>query len=256
LLEGVPWQTELLEATDAGAPAADAGAPVPGKGIGTISIPLGAREARPIVVALHGAGDRPEWECGSWRGITSAYPILICPRGHGPETALGWRSPEDTRARIERAVAAAKRMLPGWVRDDVPRVLVGFSMGAVHAASVAAREPMLYRRVTLTESGFAPESSMAFGRPWATGGGERLALLCTTPGCVAPYRAAAANVARHHVPARVNVVGTHSHGMFEEVVRSMRRDWPWLVAGAPGWEAYRPPEEEALPGRTEVFPPR
>ena len=67
-------------------------------------------------------------------------------------------------------------------------------------------------------------------------------------------RNAARNVARNHVPARMNIAGTNEHGMWNEVVRSMRRDWPWLVEGAAGWEAYVPPlEDTPLPGRTETF---
>jgi hypothetical protein len=32
----------------------------------------------------------------------------------------------------------------------------------------------------------------------------------------------------------------------------VRRDWPWLVEGAEGWEGYVPPSE-ALPGKTEPY---
>lgn len=106
----------------------------------------------------------------------------------------------------------------------------------------------------LGESAYSNASAMAFGAPWALGGGERVVFLCTTPGCEAPYRAAARNAARGPVTVRLNIAGTREHGIFEEVVRSMRRDWPWLVQGAPGWESYVPPVEEApLPGRSETW---
>src|SRR5688500_18592409 len=36
--------------------------PVPGYGVAVVSMPLGAREPRPVVLALHGNYDRPEWQ--------------------------------------------------------------------------------------------------------------------------------------------------------------------------------------------------
>src|SRR5262249_55456731 len=55
--------------------------PVQGFGEATVSVPLGATEARPLLIALHGNFDRPEWQCGTWRGITHGYPFIVCPRG-------------------------------------------------------------------------------------------------------------------------------------------------------------------------------
>jgi hypothetical protein len=128
-------------------------------------------------------------------------------------------------------------------------------MGATQAAQLAAAEPSIYPRVVLAESAYAPEPALAFAKPWAAGGGERAIFLCTTPGCEATYRGAARNVARRGVPARLNIAGTTEHGMWEAVVRSMRRDWPWMVEDASGWADFVPPVEEApLPGKTEVFP--
>ena len=49
-----------------------------------VSVPLGATSARPIMVAAHGAGDRSEWACGAWRGVTDAFPFIVCPQG-GPD---------------------------------------------------------------------------------------------------------------------------------------------------------------------------
>src|SRR5262245_45833853 len=51
--------------------------------LGFASIPIGAREPRPIMIALHGGSERPERACSAWRGITEAYPFVVCPRGWG-----------------------------------------------------------------------------------------------------------------------------------------------------------------------------
>jgi len=227
--------------------------------LGVVAVPLGAREPRPIMVALHGGSDHPEWACTAWRGITNGYPFVVCPRGVGAsDAALGWSSPADTKARVARAIAAVKKIFGAtWVREAPVVLLVGFSMGATQAALLAQGDPRTYARVALAESAYAPEPVMTFAGPWGAGGGERALLLCTTKGCEAPYRNAARNVAAHHGRARLNIAGTSEHGMWDEVVRSMRRDWPWLVEGVAGWETYSPPVEDSpLPGKTETFDPR
>lgn len=241
-LEGFPAEVDLLP---------PAGAKDPTR-YGMVTVPLGAREPRPLVVALHGGSDRPEWACSAWRGISEGHAFVVCPRGPGSESALGWSSPADTRVRVDRAVAAARAMFGDFIADG-PTVLVGFSMGATQAALLAASDPTRYPRVVLTESSYAPDAAIAFSRPWGKGGGERVLFACTTPGCPGVYRSAAKIAARNHVSARLNDAKTTSHGMWVEVVASMRRDWPWLVAGVPGWERYVAPAPEGLPGSTESF---
>ena len=249
-LAGFPAQMELLDPPDG-----DAGTKT--TKLGVLSVPLGAHEPRPIMVALHGGSDHPEWACNAWRGIINAYAFLVCPHGTGTnEASLAWASPADTKARIARAVDATRKKFGSWVRE-APVVLVGFSMGATQAALLARSDPKTYPRVALAESAYAPEAAMAFAGPWAAGGGERAIFLCTTVGCEGPYRSAARNVAQHHAPARLVIAGTNAHGMWDDVVRAMRRDWPWLVEGVAGWESYVPPLEDGpLPGKTELFDPR
>jgi len=250
VLEGYPWQMDLDDVLD------DGGIAKPK--LGVLSVPLGAREPRPIMLALHGGSDRPEWACSAWRGVVAAYPFLVCPRGAGGnEKALGWIGLADTKVRLARAIAATKKIFGKWVREDVPIVIVGFSMGATQTALLAQSEPQVYRRVVLVESSYNVDPAIAFAKPWAQGGGERALFGCTTSGCEGPYRKATSNVAVQKRPSRLNVAGTRDHGMWADVVRSLRRDWPWVVEDTPGWEKYEPPVEESeLPGRTERFDPR
>jgi len=244
-LGGVPWQFDLVEEVDGGAKAATK--------IGVVSVPLGARERRPIVVAMHGGSDQPGWACGEWRGVTNAYPFIVCPRGSGSESALYWASLPDTQARVARAIAATRKLFPTWIAEG-PTVLVGFSMGATQAILLARGDPKTYRRVVIAESAYDPDPAIAFAKPWTAGGGERAIFLCTTVACEATYANAARNVARYGVPARLNIAGTNQHGIWAVVVRSMRRDWPWLVEGVAGWEGYTPAvESEPLPGKTQSF---
>ncbi len=237
-LAGFPEQLELLDGKDE---------------IGVVSVPLGAREARPIMIALHGGSEKPERACPEWRAVTEGYPFVVCPRGWGGnESRLGWRGASDTNQRIARAVAATKRTFGAWVEDTRTLVLAGFSMGAIQVALAARRDPQTYRRIVVGDAAHDPRAALTFAGQWVAGGGERALFLCTTSGCEPSMRAAAKNVARVGAKARLNIAPTQKHGLSEPVVQSVRRDWPWLVDGAEGWEGYVAPSED-LPGKTEPY---
>ncbi len=221
--------------------------------LGVVSVPVGAREPRPLMIALHGGSEMAEHTCAAWREITEAYAFVVCPRGWGgDERRLGWRNADDTSRRITRAVEAAKKTFGPWIQATPTVVLAGFSMGAVQVALVARRQPETYRRIVIGDSAHRPRSALTFAAAWAKGGGERALFLCTTSGCEPSMRAAARNVAREKASARLNIAPTQKHALSTLVVQSVRRDWPWLVEGAEGWEGYVAPSEE-LPGKTEPY---
>jgi len=209
-----------------------------------------------MMIALHGGSEKPDVACDAWRLVVEDYAFVVCPRGFGGnEKRLGWRTPADTQERIVRAVSATKKMFGTAVKDTPTMVLAGFSMGATQAAHVARTTPQMYRRVAIGDAAYEPQSSLTFAPKWTAGGGERALFLCTTSGCEPSMRAAAKRVANEHAPARLNIAATQKHGLSPEAGRSLRRDWAWLVEGAPGWESF-PASFSAttdLPGKTESF---
>jgi len=237
-LGGYPEQLELFDGDDK---------------LGVVSVPLGAREPRPLMIALHGGSEKVEHACAAWREITDAYAFVVCPHGWGgDELRLGWRNAADTNRRISRAVEATRKTFGAWIKETPTIVLAGFSMGAVQVALVASRQPQTYRRIVIGDSAHRPGSALTFAPAWVKGGGERALFLCTTSGCEPSMRAAAKKVEREKAKARLNIAPTQKHGLSEPVVQSVRRDWPWLVEGAEGWEGYVAPSEE-LPGKTEPY---
>lgn len=241
-LAGFPEQLELLEGTEK---------------VGVVSVPLGARERRPVMIALHGGSEKPERACAAWRGVMDAYAFVVCPRGFGGrESALGWRTAADTSGRIERALGAARTIFGSWILETSSHVLVGFSMGGSQVALVARSDPHRYRRIVVGDSAHDPAPANTFSPTWIGGGGERAIFLCTTSGCEPSLRAAARKVASNGAPARLNVAPTQVHGLSELAVQSMRRDWPWLVEGAEGWTTYAHADVTTPPGTTETFEPK
>lgn len=225
--------------------------------LGVVSVPLGARERRPVLIAIHGGSERPERACAAWRSVMDAYAFVVCPRGFGgKESALGWRTAADTTGRIERALGAAKQIFGSWILETSSYVLVGFSMGGSQVALVARSDPHRYRRIVVGDSAHDPAPANTFSRTWVDGGGERAIFLCTTSGCEPSLRSAARKVAASGAPARLNVAPTQVHGLSELAVQSMRRDWPWLVEGAEGWASYAVAETTPPPGTTEMFEPK
>lgn len=222
--------------------------------LGFVSVPLGARESRPIMVAIHGGSDRPERACAAWRHVAEAYPFVVCPRGFGGNDArLGWRTSSDTAQRVARAVAATKALFPSWVKETRAVVLAGFSMGGSQVALLARGDAQRYRRLVVGDSAHDPQPALTFSGAWLAGGGERAIFLCSTSGCEPSFRKAAHNVAALKGLARLNIAATQVHGLSEPVAQSMRRDWGWLVEGAEGWETYVAPTAATLPGKTESF---
>lgn len=229
-----------------------------GEPLGFVSVPIGAHEPRPIVVALHGGSDRPERACPAWRVAADAYPFVVCPRGWGGnERRLGWRGVADSTARIARAVAAVKKTFGAWVKDTPAIVLAGFSMGATEVARIAESDPKTYRRIVIGDAAHDPRSSLTFSRAWAAGGGERALFMCTTSGCEPSMRAAAKRVAaqKTSASARLVIAPTQVHALSERAASSLRRDWKWLVEGVEGWDGYVASASAPEGTRTEPYEP-
>src|SRR5690606_15835456 len=101
-----------------------------------VSLPLGATEKRPVVVALHGNYDRPEWQCEIWRGITGGFAFVLCPRGipraGAPKSEDRWEyaGVDKTEKELVAGLEALAKRYPSWV-DEGPVLFTGFSLGAI-----------------------------------------------------------------------------------------------------------------------------
>src|ERR1700722_2798504 len=120
--------------SDAGAPPALAplprffeALPVAGHPDAWISLPTGATGKRPVVVVIHGAGDRPDWQCGGWRRATGEFAFVVCPRG---TYAPGDSTKNDIRytqqggaallAYLDASLAALQARYPAYADTSTP----------------------------------------------------------------------------------------------------------------------------------------
>lgn len=204
---------------------------MPGFGNAFVVAPQGIRAPRPVVVALHGYADRPEWQCGAWTGVTEARFFVLCPRGLALPTPPGnfaFGSILDTEREVFAALAALEQRFPGYIGKE--RVLVGYSLGASRAAQLAARHPERFPRVALVEGGAAEWTARA-SRSFREGGGERLLLVCSQAGCEGLLRGLERQSQGPSTEVRVDYLGPFGHTLGPKVTAKLKEPWRWLAHG-------------------------
>jgi hypothetical protein len=196
---------------------------------------VGITEPRPVVVALHGHGDRPEWACGEWRGVTHAHPFVLCPHGvpagAAKDRGLSFGSIAQTTREIDLGLKALEKRFPGYVAKG-PLVLVGFSLGAIQGSPIASAAPERFPLAMLAEGGVSHWNANRL-RAFREGGGRRLVFACSTRACEAVARRGVSLAEKEGVSARLSTAGNVGHLVDDRVVRAFRPAFAWLVADDP-----------------------
>jgi predicted esterase len=209
--------------------------PVPGFEVSFVSVPLGAAAPRPIMIGVHGMRDRPEWACGEWRGVTDAYPFILCPHGQpiaGAAIAgLTFTNAAIAGQEIEAGIAALRARFGSYVAEG-PYVYAGFSRGAIVGVPILVTHPDLFPRAVLGEGGQSAWTEDAAKR-YAAGGGKRVLFVCTTRICVEDTRPVMARLEKAGVATRMVSAGDIGHRFDGRVVEVIRPAWPWVVEGEP-----------------------
>jgi hypothetical protein len=225
-----------------------------GFGDAFVSVPLGATEPRPVMIGVHGRNDRPEWACGEWRGVTNAYPFIVCPHGTpaGAPSGVGlaFADAATTSREIDAAVAALSARFGRYVAPG-PFVYAGFSLGAIHGARIVTQDPARYPLVVVGEGGYDLWTAEAIAR-FARGGGRRVLFVCSTLACEEATRAALRRfqstqadggaVASQAVETRLVSAGAIGHLVDGRVVDAIRPAFPWLVRDDPRYAAMGTPQ--------------
>jgi predicted esterase len=206
--------------------------------VGYVALPTGATEVRPVVVAVHGAGDRPDWACSEWRAIFGPKPFIVCPRGTPMAGGFVWSSADALKVAIGRAVDGT-RVRHGAHLDEGPRVYAGFSQGAILGASIVEGAPDVYPYAIFHE-GLGDVGGRRFTRAFAEHAGKRIILACSQAGCDRIRRAPLAALVQAHIDAKLVYAGNIGHTINGAVIEAIKQELAWLVAGDERWKIVLP----------------
>ena len=206
-----------------------------------VAVPNGATTRRPVVVVLHGSGDRPDWNCDAWRHITGAQGFVLCPRGQyeprestAGDTRYTHRGGPYLRGHLDSALEALALRFGAYVDTEMP-LGAGFSLGATEIAQLAIADPARFPRIALLEGGHTVWTD-ASARAFSSRGGRRVLLACGSAWCMAPANATAIVLRRNGIDARV-VYAAVGHTNDRPLQEAIMRDLTWFLADDPRWEA-------------------
>jgi len=208
--------------------------PVPGFEPALLFTPAGAAP-RPLLVAAHGAGGDPQWDCDYWRRLTRDRAFVLCLRG----TALGGHSPgyfyRDHHA-LGRELSAAA----GAARAREPRILAGsgvyagFSQGASMGAQILPEHAATFPYAVLIEGFTAWNVPLA--RRFLGAGGRRALLVCGSRQCSRVAEPSAHWLEVAGGQARFEMIEGAGHTPAGLVMRRVEAALAWLLAGDVNWQ--------------------
>lgn len=209
-----------------------------GGGVAYVTPPVGTREERPLMVAVHGAGDRPEWACGGWRLAASEYAFVVCPRGlpMGGDR-FAWDQPTTIQKAVARSVAAARSQFGAYIAHG-PTIYVGFSQGATLAARALLDDNAAYARVALAEGGYGLLRDARFLNQLKAHGTERALLVCGSAACFTTARSAEPALRRAGLDPQVTGDPAAGHNLNERMQVALKATWPSFVEGLPNWSSF------------------
>ena len=217
--------------------------PVPRHGSAVVSVPLGARSPRPVMVIAHGAGDRPEWQCGAWREIVQNRGFLLCLRGfptdpYAPPQQQGYFFADHHALGREMSLAleALAARWPAHADLEAP-AYAGFSQGAIMGALLLPQHPARFGRAALVEGGYGlfQEWNIPVAERWRRRGGQRVLLACGRLRCVEQAGISAFYLGRAGLDARVVHAEGAGHSYGGAMQREVAAAFDWLIEGDRRW---------------------
>jgi predicted esterase len=203
-----------------------------------VTPPVGAREPRPLIVAVHGAGDRPEWSCGGWRLAASDYAFVVCPQGLKMDArSFAWDVPHTISERVRAALDAVHARFGAYIAEG-PTIYAGFSQGATLASSALVESAGHFPVVVLAEGGYNLIRDPAFLRRLRASGTSRVMLVCGSAVCFQTARNAEPNFFREGIDVLTAGDALSGHNLNQRMQDALHVAWPALVRGLPNWRGF------------------
>jgi predicted esterase len=194
-----------------------------------VSLPADRSKPSPVVVAAHGAGDGPRYQCEFWRELLEARTFVLCPTGvpfgNTDEEGHFFRNHLELEREVMNAAAALRAAYGDQIAPG-PLVYAAYSQGATMGALMLPAHGDVFTRLILIEGGFS-QWNVPIGRKFRGAGGERVLFACGTRSCNKGAERSAAWLEQAGLEARVEYVpgGGHTYGgaVGERVASSL--DW-------------------------------
>jgi predicted esterase len=201
-------------------------------------LPADRSRPRPVLIAAHGAGDGPRWQCEVWGAIVAGRGFVLCPRGlplspGGDDAGHFFRDHHYLGRLVTAALAALRERYAGLV-DSGPVVYTGYSQGATMGALFANRRPELFPRMVLVEGGHS-EWDVATARAFHRGGGARVLFACGGRYCAGRALKSKRWLERAGVEARVEHIEGGGHTYGGSVAERVAATFDWVVEGDARW---------------------
>lgn len=207
-----------------------------------VAVPAGAREPLPVLVAVHGAGDRADWACSEWTAILAGTAIVVCPQGRASQWqgTFAWGSAQHIAENADAALEAVRAKFGAHV-GPWPPVYAAWSQAGTLAGQVMALRPKLYRRVVISEVGHTALDPKATAVAMGGASVERVVVSCSTAPCRTWAQAfeREAGKVEPKLAVRTNDAGTRGHVFDEPVFKTLAPKVLWLVDGDEGWAGVR-----------------
>lgn len=210
---------------------------VPGFRPAVVSLPKDFRRPRPGLVAAHGAGDGPWWQCELWRELIGARGFVLCPAGvpftKDPNTGYFFRNHYELEKEVLAAVEALRSAFPDEL-DPGPFVYTGYSQGATMGALMLVERGELFPRIALIEGGYA-EWNVNIARKYLGSGGERVLFACGIRTCKTKADRSASWIEQGGLVARVEYAEGAGHTYGGAVAERVFHALDWLLEGDERW---------------------
>jgi predicted esterase len=208
---------------------------VPGFGAAVVVLPASSSRPAPVLVAAHGAGDAPEWQCEHWGSVARGRYFVLCPRGRSLGAGGGFYYANHLE--LERELVAALDAMHREHGALVQRgggVYTGYSQGATMGALMVVDHGAEFSHLVLVEGGWG-DWTLARAKRYAATGGRSVALVCGGSGCMQRAESAAAVLTRAGLRARAEVAqgGGHTYvGIVGERATDLFEHWLFANEGS------------------------
>jgi predicted esterase len=232
-----PASTESTHIETSSAPAAPPARPqtlkrsLPVEGFGDALVVVPLSEAKvPLLIAAHGAGDSPGWQCEHWDAVARGRYLVLCPRGlplvRGDDSAFYFADHLALEREVVAGIRAVKKAFGAQLAEQ-GGVYTGYSQGATMGALMVVDHGAEFQHLLLVEGG-SGDWTLGRARRFRETGGKSVAIVCGTPGCASRGQRSQATLERAGLRARVEHVegGGHTYtGSVGDRARDLLDGW-------------------------------